>query len=180
MPLNILKRSIELPKDVSFEVNDSNFATLKGPKGTYSKELSDVVSIESKDGMINFTVDDIDNKSQRAQLGLVKSLISGAIEGVTKGFVKELEIKGVGYRAIVKGSMLSLNLGFSHPIEFKIPEGITIEAPSQTEVLVKGVNKYLVGQVAANIRRYRPVERYKGKGIRYKNEVVLMKETKKK
>ena len=179
MPLNILKRSIELPKDVVMEVNSSN-VTFKGPKGSCSKELPTLVQIKNEGGQIDLSVDDINDKSQRSKLGLVKSLLQGGIVGVTEGFVKTLEIKGVGYRAAVKGKALNLNLGFSHPIEFDIPEGITIEAVSPTELNIKGVDKYLVGQVAANIRRYRPVECYKGKGIRYKNEYVSMKETKKK
>tara|TARA_R110000868_G_scaffold35134_1_gene126078 strand:- start:24870 stop:25412 length:543 start_codon:yes stop_codon:yes gene_type:complete len=180
MPLNILKRSIQLPEGVAFDITSLNVATLKGPNGVFSKELPMNVSVNSEEGLVNLSVEDINDKSQRATLGLVKSLISGGILGVTTGFVKALEIKGVGYRAIIKGKDLSLSLGFSHPVDFPIPEGITLETPSQTEVLVKGVDKCLVGQVAANIRRYRPVERYKGKGIRYKDEVVIIKETKKK
>lgn len=179
MPLNFLKRPIELPPSVTFEIND-NLAVLSGPKGKYTKQLPSEVSINLESNLLNLEVEDLNDKSLREKLGLVKSLLNSGIVGTTTGFTKILEIKGVGYRAALKGNELVLSLGFSHPVNFSIPEGITIEVPSQTEVIVKGIDKALVGQTAANIRRYRPVECYKGKGIRYKDEQVSIKEAKKK
>jgi len=180
MPLNNLKKPIELPSNVTFTIDEMNVATLSGPKGNFSKKLPGEVAVKCEDSSLSFNVKDIKIKSLRAKLGLVKSLVNGAIVGVTTGFAKTLEIKGVGYKAALKGKELVLNLGFSHPINFKIPEGITIETPSQIEILVKGIDKCLVGQVAADIRAYRPVECYKGKGVRYKDEQVSRKEAKKK
>ena len=121
-----------------------------------------------------------DTKFAKALSGTIRAILSNMINGVSKGFEKKLTIFGVGYRAAVAGDSLNLSLGYSHPVVFKAPEGIKIETPSQTEILIKGYDKQLVGQVAAEIRSYRAVEPYKGKGIRYANETVILKETKKK
>jgi len=180
MPLNNLKKPIELPSGVTFAISGLNEATLTGPKGKFNKKLPEEVKVNSENNFLNLEVEDINDKTLRAKLGLVKSLITGGIVGITEGFTKTLTIKGVGYKAALKGKELVLNLGFSHPVNFPIPEGITIETPSQTEILVKGIDKCLVGQVAADIRAYRSVECYKGKGVRYKDEQVSMKEAKKK
>ena len=121
-----------------------------------------------------------DDKNAKTQAGTARAIVNNMVTGVTKGFVKKLTLIGVGYRAQVKGKELNLTLGFSHPIDFPIPEGITIETPSQTEILVRGCDKQKVGQVAANIRSFRPPEPYKGKGVRYADEHVVRKEAKKK
>jgi large subunit ribosomal protein L6 len=148
---------------------------VKGPKGALTREIPVGVSVAVVDGSLVVSRDD-ESRDARARHGLVRTLVNNMVIGVTEGFTKELEIIGVGYRAEAQGpNKLKLALGFSHPVPFEAPEGITFEVPTQTKVIVKGADKEVVGQVAANIREFRKPEPYKGKGIRYANERVLRK-----
>ena len=152
---------------------------VKGPKGTRSFKATDDVTITVEDNSVSVTPR---GKSKRArqQWGMTRTMIANLAEGVSDGFKKQLEIQGVGYRAQMQGNVLKLNLGLSHDVDFTVPEGVTVTAPKQTEILVEGIDQQLVGQVAANIREWRKPEPYKGKGIRYKGEFVFRKEGKKK
>ena len=174
----IANSPVELPSGVEFK-NVEGKLTVKGKNGELTCEAFNCVSIEQEGSTLSFKSKTSD-KSTVALSGTMRALVNNMVVGVTTGFEKKLELRGVGYRTQVKGRTLSLTLGFSHPVEFPIPEGITIEAPSQTEITVKGSDKQLVGQVAANIRAYRSPEPYKGKGIRYVGEHVVIKEAKKK
>jgi len=147
---------------------------VKGPKGELQQTLSSDMTVEQEDGVVT-VARPTDRGEHRALHGLTRSLIANMVEGVTDGFEKRLEIQGVGYRAALKGKKLELALGFSHPVAIDAPEGIDFEVPQPTEIIVKGIDKQLVGQVAADIRKRRPPEPYKGKGIRYKDEQVLRK-----
>ncbi len=171
------KKPIEIPSGVTVTVNDDNVVTVKGPKGELNQQLSKDMEIKIEDNTI--TVErPTENKKHKSLHGLTRTLISNMVEGVTKGFEKKLELVGVGYRANKQGNKLVLSLGFSHPVEMVDPEGITVEVPSQTEILIKGINKQLVGNYAAKIRELRKPEPYKGKGVRYAGEVVRRKEGK--
>jgi len=174
----IANSPVELPSGVEFK-NVGGKLTVKGKNGELSCDAFGCVDIEQEGSILKFKSKAAD-KSSVALSGTMRALVNNMVVGVTTGFEKKLELRGVGYRTQVKGRILNLTLGFSHPVEFPIPEGITIEAPSQTEITVKGSDKQLVGQVAANIRAYRSPEPYKGKGIRYVGEHVVMKEAKKK
>lgn len=165
---------IEIPQGVEVKIDDKNFAVVKGAKGQLEQQLSKDMKFEIKDNIIN-VIRPTDNKRHKSLHGLTRSLLSNMIEGVTKGFEKKLELVGVGYRASKQGNKLVLNLGFSHPIEMEDPEGITVDVPSQTEILIKGANKQQVGNYAAKIRELRKPEPYKGKGIRYAGEIVRRK-----
>ena len=162
-----------VPDAVSVEIAPGNIA-VKGPKGELRQTLSAEMKVEQEDGTVTVTRP-TDRGEHRALHGLTRSLIANMVEGVTEGFEKRLEIQGVGYRAALKGKKLELALGYSHPVAIDAPEGIDFEVPQPTEVIVKGIDKQLVGQVAADIRKRRPPEPYKGKGIRYKDEQVLRK-----
>jgi len=151
--------------------------TVKGSKGELGLTVHDQVAIELNDGQLLCTPR---NNAARAMSGTMRSLVGNMVTGVNDGFERKLTLVGVGYRAQSQGKTLNLQLGFSHPVEFAVPEGIAIETPSQTEIVIKGIDKQLVGQVAAKIRAYRPPEPYKGKGVRYSDEQVLRKEAKKK
>jgi large subunit ribosomal protein L6 len=166
---------IEIPSGVEVKILDGN-VSVKGPKGTLGLQLHSSVVLEQEDKII--LVKSVDD-SKQAMAGTFRALVNNLVTGVSSGFEKKLTLVGVGYRAQVQGNTLSLALGFSHPVEYVAPEGITIEAPSQSEVLVKGCDKQRVGQVAAEIRAYRPPEPYKGKGVRYSDENVIRKEAKK-
>ena len=168
-------RIIKIPEGVTVENND-NVITVKGPKGTLSKELSENVKMEVKDNELTLT---IDNEAHKAMHGTMNALINNMVTGVTKGYEKGLEIVGVGYRFNVRGNKLVINAGYSHPVSKKIPAGITLENPSNTELIVKGISKQAVGQFAAEIRSMREPEPYKGKGIRYTDEHIIRKEGKK-
>lgn len=174
----IAKNPVVVPDKVEVK-QDGQTLQVKGANGAQSHTVHPRVNVIIEDSVIRFEPRD-GAKSSNALAGTTRSLVSNMIQGVTQGFEKRLELRGVGYRAQVKGEVLNLTLGFSHPVDYEIPEGITIETPSQTEVVVKGADKQLVGQVAANIRDYRPPEPYKGKGVRYLGEYVAMKEAKKK
>ncbi len=174
----IAKYPVELPQGV--EINLSGAAvSIKGGNGTLSMELNSEVELVQEDKLITVKPRS-GSRFSTAIAGTTRALLANMVEGVTKGFEKKLELKGVGYRANTEGKKLNLTLGFSHPVVFEVPEGITIETPSQTEVIVKGNDKQKVGQVAAEIRRFRPPEPYKGKGVRYSDERVVIKEAKKK
>jgi len=174
----IANSPVVLPTGVEFK-NVEGKITVKGKSAELSCDAFNCVNIEFDGSTVTFKSKTSD-KSSVALSGTMRALVNNMVVGVTTGFEKKLELRGVGYRTQVKGKILNLTLGFSHPVEFPIPEGITIEAPSQTEITVKGSDKQLVGQVAANIRAYRSPEPYKGKGIRYLGEHVVMKEAKKK
>ncbi|GFO71691.1 large subunit ribosomal protein L6 [Bathymodiolus japonicus methanotrophic gill symbiont] len=174
----IAKSPITLPAGVEVKV-DGSTVSVKGSKGLLSMRINNLVQLEQSDSTINMKWDQ-NNKKATAQAGTARANIANMVTGVTDGFEKKLTLVGVGYRAQVKGKTLSLSLGFSHPIEFSMPEGIVIEAPSQTDLIVKGIDKQLVGAVSADIRAYRPPEPYKGKGVKYADEHIVRKDAKKK
>jgi large subunit ribosomal protein L6 len=167
------RKPIAVPEAVTVEVAPGRVA-VKGPKGELDQILSSEMKVEQSDGVL--TVERPTNRGEhRALHGLTRSLIANMVEGVTDGFEKRLEIQGVGYRAQLKGKNLELALGYSHPVSIEAPEGIDFEVPQPTEIIVRGIDKQLVGQVAADIRKRRPPEPYKGKGIRYRGEHVARK-----
>ncbi|MBE6032614.1 MAG: 50S ribosomal protein L6 [Clostridiales bacterium] len=168
---------VSLPAGVEVNVSDSNFVTVKGPKGELQEQISSLVKIEMENGVLTVTRAG-DSKDERSAHGLSRTLINNMVTGVTNGFEKKLQLVGVGYRVEKKGNVLVLNLGYSHPIEMEDPEGITTEAPSATEIVVKGIDKALVGNYAAVLRSKRPPEPYKGKGVKYVDEVIRRKEGK--
>ena len=172
------KKPVELPSGVTATVSGQT-VEVKGPKGARSFTATDDVTITVEDNQVKV---EPRGKSKRArqQWGMSRTQVANLVAGVTAGFKKELEIQGVGYRAAVQGNVLKLNLGYSHDVDFKIPDGVTVTAPKQTEIVVEGTDQQLVGQVAANIREWRAPEPYKGKGIRYKGEYIFRKEGKKK
>ncbi len=172
------KKPVDLPSGVSASLSGQTIE-VKGPKGVRSFTATDDVTLTVED---NTVVVEPRGKSKRArqQWGMSRTQVQNCVEGVTNGFKKELEIQGVGYRAQMQGNTLKLNLGLSHDVDFVAPEGVTVTAPKQTEIVVEGIDQQLVGQVAANIRAWRKPESYKGKGIRYKDEYIFRKEGKKK
>ena len=172
------KKPVELPGGVSASVSGQTIE-VKGPKGTLSFTATDDVTLKVDDGAVSI---EPRGKSKRArqQWGMSRTMVQNCVTGVSDGFKKELEISGVGYRAQMQGNVLKLNLGYSHEVNFEAPEGVTVTAPKQTEIVVEGIDNQLVGQVAANIREWRGPEPYKGKGIRYKDEYIFRKEGKKK
>ena len=171
------KMPISIPANVEVTLGEGNLVTVKGPKGTLTQQLSDKMTLTREDGVIHVTRPN-DAKENRALHGLTRSLIHNMVVGVTEGFAKNLEIEGVGYRAQLQGSKLVLNMGYSHPVEFEAPEGISFEVPAPNRITVKGISKQQVGQMAADIRAVREPEPYKGKGIRYAGEHVRRKEGK--
>ena len=171
----VAKNPIKLPSGVDLKISGSQLS-VKGPKGNLELLLHPAISFDENDG--EYMVKPESNKDL-AMAGTFRALVGNMITGVSTGFQKKLQLVGVGYRAQVQGKNLNLALGFSHPINFATPEGITIETPSQTEIIVSGCDKQKVGQVAAEIRAYRPPEPYKGKGVRYADERVVRKEAKK-
>ncbi|MFK7855643.1 MAG: 50S ribosomal protein L6 [Granulosicoccus sp.] len=174
----VAKQPIDVPKGVEITISGQDVSA-KGPKGQESLTLHSDVSVSLNDGVLGVSSLRKDQKSV-AMTGTMRSLLNNLVIGVSTGFEKKLELRGVGYRAQAQGSDLNLTLGFSHPVVHKVPTGIKVETPSQTEVVVSGTNKQIVGQVASDIRSYRPPEPYKGKGVRYVGEYVAMKEAKKK
>jgi large subunit ribosomal protein L6 len=167
------RKPVPVPEAVTVEIAPGGIA-VKGPKGELSQALPREMAIEQGDGVVT-VARPTDRGEHRALHGLTRSLIANMVEGVTDGFEKRLEIQGVGYRAALRGRNLELALGYSHPVPVEAPEGIEFEVPSPTEIVVRGIDKQLVGQVAADIRKRRRPEPYKGKGIRYKGEQVLRK-----
>jgi large subunit ribosomal protein L6 len=174
----IAKQPVELPQGVELKLAGQTLKC-KGPKGELSMELHREVNLDV-DGSTVQVSPRSGSKFATAMAGTTRSLVSNMVTGVATGFERKLELVGVGYRAKAQGSSLNLTLGFSHPVDYPVPDGITIETPSQTEILVKGIDKQRVGQIAAEIRAYRPPEPYKGKGVRYSGEHVVRKEAKKK
>lgn len=172
----IARQPVEIPKGVDVKLQGRHLA-MKGPVGEMSMDIHRDVNVEQKDDRINVVLDESSNS---AMAGTMRALINNLVTGVSQGFERKLELVGVGYRAQARGKVLSLTLGFSHPVEYPVPEGIKIETPSQTEIIVRGTDKQKVGQVAAEIRAFRKPEPYKGKGIKYSDERVIRKEAKKK
>ncbi|MEM9477888.1 MAG: 50S ribosomal protein L6 [Pseudomonadota bacterium] len=172
------KRPVELPSGVEATVSGQT-VSVKGPKGTREFTATDDVTITVEGNVVSV---EPRGKSKRArqQWGMSRTMVANLVQGVTDGFKKELEISGVGYRAQMQGNTLKLSLGLSHEVNFEVPEGVTVTAPKQTEIVVEGIDQQLVGQVAANIREWRKPEPYKGKGIKYKDEYIFRKEGKKK
>ncbi len=167
------KTPVKIPKGVQVSFKDGK-CTVKGPLGTLSLDMPETFKIEMEDGSLKVIRPD-DSRKNRALHGLYRNLIRNMVVGVSEGYRKELEIVGVGYKVAKKGKSIQINIGYSHPVEVKEDEGIEFEVPNQTTIVVKGIDKQKVGQVAANIRRIRPPEPYKGKGIRYKGEFIRRK-----
>lgn len=167
------KQPIEIPSGVKVLI-DNQSVSVTGPKGTLSRVILDNVTLDLSDKFLTVTRVD-DSINARAAHGLSRTLLSNMVTGVTKGFERALEINGVGYRAEVKGDVLNLSLGYSHPINFQLPAGITVDVDKMTKLLVKGIDKELVGQTAAKIREFRSPEPYKGKGVKYADETILRK-----
>ncbi len=174
----VAKNPVNIPAGVEVTLNDSEIS-VKGSKTTLSMPLNDKVEIKQDDNVLSFLPKD-DSKQANAMSGTIRSLVHNMVVGVTQGFEKKLQLIGVGYRAQAQGNKLNLTLGFSHPLVHELPEGVTAETPTQTEIVLKTADKQLLGQVAAEIRAYRPPEPYKGKGVRYADEQVRRKEAKKK
>ena len=174
----IAKEPVQLPTGVEFQ-QSGNVVTIKGSKGALSMELNTEVELGQNEGMLQVSARS-GSKFSIAMSGTTRALLANMVTGVNDGFERKLELVGVGYRAQAQGNKLNLTLGFSHPVVYNVPEGISVETPSQTEVVIKGTDKQKVGQVAAEIRHFRPPEPYKGKGVRDANERVVLKEAKKK
>ena len=174
----IAKSPIELPSGVEVKVADGN-VTVKGSKGSLEQKLPYCVKLVQTDNVITIDYNEKDREANM-KAGTIRALVNNMVTGVSAGFERKLTLIGVGYRAKAQGQILNLTLGFSHPVNYAVPAGITIETPSQTEIVVTGICKQKVGQVSAEIRAYRPPEPYKGKGVRYADEQVLRKEAKKK
>ncbi|NOQ16000.1 MAG: 50S ribosomal protein L6 [Methyloprofundus sp.] len=174
----IAKNPITIPAGVEVKVHGS-LVSVKGSKGQLEMQLHKLVQVDMSDSKVSIKWDQA-NKKAIAQAGTARANIANMVVGVSQGFEKKLNLVGVGYRAQVKGKLLNLSLGFSHPVNFTMPEGIQIEAPSQTEIIVKGIDKQQVGAVSADIRAYRPPEPYKGKGVKYADEHIVRKDAKKK
>jgi large subunit ribosomal protein L6 len=173
----VANNPITLPKGV--EVTLGSEISVKGPLGALKQATASDVSVAMKDGVLTFAPVGASIQAN-AMAGTLRALVNNMVQGVTKGFEKKLTLVGVGYRAQAQGDALNLTLGFSHPVVHKMPAGIKVETPTQTEIVIKGMDRQVVGQVAADVRSYRPPEPYKGKGVRYSDEVVIKKETKKK
>lgn len=174
----IANKPVELPSGVEVNISGQNM-TVKGKNGEMSLQVHDKVEVQQQDNVLSFKGRE-GMPGSIAMAGTMRSLANNMVIGVSQGFEKKLELVGVGYRAQMQGKTLNLTLGFSHPVNYEVPEGISIETPSQTEIIVKGADKQRVGQVCAEIRAYRPPEPYKGKGVRYSDERVIRKEAKKK
>jgi large subunit ribosomal protein L6 len=174
----IAKYPVPLPKGVEATIA-AELITVKGPLGTLTQTLNGDVRIENQNNELSFKVAN-ESREAKAMSGTLRALVFNMVQGVSQGFEKKLSLVGVGYRAAAQGKSLNLSLGFSHPVDYALPEGIKAETPTPTEIVIKGIDKQRVGQVAAEVRAFRPPEPYKGKGVRYIDEVVIIKETKKK
>jgi large subunit ribosomal protein L6 len=172
------KSPIALPKGAEVTLSDSEIV-VKGPLGTIKQAQNALVKIANDNGTLKLEPAD-ESREANAMSGTMRALVANMVKGVTTGFERKLTLVGVGYRAQVQGNNLNLSLGFSHPVIHALPEGVKAEMPTQTEIIIKGIDKQKVGQTAAEVRGYRPPEPYKGKGVRYADEVVILKETKKK
>lgn len=171
------KMPISLPAGVEVTLGEGNLVTVKGPKGSLTQKLSDKMTLSKEDGVINVTRPN-DEKENRALHGLTRTLLNNMVVGVTEGYKKELDVNGVGYRVAKEGKKLTMNIGYSHPVVVEETEGITIEAPTPNKIIISGIDKQKVGQFAAEVRGKRPPEPYKGKGIKYTDEVIRRKEGK--
>ncbi len=171
----VAKKPIALPKGVEFNIQSEN-VSVKGPKGTLSIAKPNGIEVKVEDGSAQLSAND---DSLVPLAGTLRAILANMVKGVSEGFERKLELVGVGYRAAMQGKDLNLSLGFSHPVVFKAPEGITIATPTQTEIVVSGADKQRVGEVAAKIRGFRPPEPYKGKGVKYSDETIIRKEAKK-
>ena len=174
----IAKYPVNVPDKVQVSV-DKDGLTVKGPLGTLSQPIDRQVVVKVENNQVTFAAAD-ESKAANAMSGTLRATVANMVHGVKDGFSKKLTLVGVGYRAQAQGQKLNLSLGFSHPIVYSLPEGVKAETPTQTEILIKGVDRQKVGQVAAEVRAYKPPEPYKGKGVRYADERVVIKETKKK
>jgi large subunit ribosomal protein L6 len=174
----VAKSPVSLPSGVSVTLSGQNIS-VKGSQGTLELEVHKSVEVKQEDNVLSFAARD-GGKSSDALAGTTRALINNMVTGVSAGFEKKLQLVGVGYRAKATGSTLNLTLGFSHPVDYELPEGVKAETPSQTDIVLKSTNKQLLGQVAAEIRAFRPPEPYKGKGVRYADEHIRRKEAKKK
>jgi large subunit ribosomal protein L6 len=174
----VAKNPVMLPSGVEVKIIPSEI-TVKGPLGTATQALFGDVDIREENNALLFSATK-ESKHSRAMAGTLRALVNNMVTGVSKGFERKLTLIGVGYRAQAQGDAINLSLGFSHPVVHKMPAGVNVETPSQTEIILKGIDKQLLGQVAAEVRAYRPPEPYKGKGVRYADEKVVLKETKKK
>jgi len=172
------KMPIAVPSGAEVSITAAQI-TVKGPLGSLSQPLNGLVKIENNAGTLKFEASN-DSREANAMSGTLRALVNNMVNGVTKGFEKKLSLVGVGYKAQAQGDKLNLSLGFSHPVVHQMPKGVKCETPTQTEILIKGIDRQQVGQVAAEVRAYRSPEPYKGKGVRYVDEVVVIKETKKK
>ena len=171
------RKPVVVPAGVEVTVDANNVVTVKGPKGQLAEQISKLIKVEVREGEVLVSRES-DDRTERSQHGLARTLINNMVVGVTQGFEKKLQLVGVGYKTEKKGNTLVMNLGYSHPVELKDPEGITTECTSATEIVVKGINKAVVGNYAADIRAWRRPEPYKGKGIKYADEVIRRKEGK--
>jgi large subunit ribosomal protein L6 len=174
----VAKNPVQLPSGVDVVIKGQNL-TVKGGKGSLDLIINSNVLVKQEESVLTFAARD-GGKQSRALAGTTRALVSNMVTGVTAGFERKLQLVGVGYRAKAAGNVLSLSLGFSHPVDYEVPAGVSVETPTQTEILLKSSNKQLLGQVASEIRAFRPPEPYKGKGVRYSDETVLRKEAKKK
>ena len=174
----VAKNPVAIPAKVEVVLSADSIA-VSGPLGKLSQRLTDAVNLKREGETITFVAAN-DTKHSSAMSGTLRALVANMVQGVSEGFSRKLTLVGVGYKANAQGALLNLELGYSHPVNHKMPAGVTVETPTQTEVILKGVDKQVIGQVAAQIRAYRPPEPYKGKGVRYSDEVVTIKETKKK
>ena len=174
----VANNPVSLPSGVEVKL-DGQALAVKGGKGSLELAIHSLVEVQLGEGVLTFAARN-SSKESRAMSGTIRSLVSNMVTGVNEGFEKKLQLNGVGYRAKATGNTLNLTLGFSHPVDYDLPEGIVAETPSQTEIVIKGIDKQAVGQVAAEIRAFRPPEPYKGKGVRYADEHVRRKEAKKK
>ncbi|MCK5896834.1 MAG: 50S ribosomal protein L6 [Cocleimonas sp.] len=175
----IAKKPIELPSGLEVKLH-GQMISIKGSKGISELNVHSSVKVIEEGNTLVFSTADAANNSAWAMAGTMRSLVNNMVIGTSEGFEKKLELVGVGYRAKAKGNTLNLTLGFSHPVNYQLPEGVTVETPKQTEIIVRGVDKQKVGQVAAEIRAYRPPEPYKGKGVKYADEHIIRKQAKKK
>lgn len=171
------KMPISIPAGVEVTLGEGNLVTVKGPKGTLTQKLSDKMTLEKDNGVINVTRPN-DEKENRSLHGLTRTLLNNMVVGVTEGYKKELDVNGVGYRVAKEGKKLTMNLGYSHPVVMEEIEGITIDVPAPNKIIINGIDKQKVGQFAAEVRGKRPPEPYKGKGIKYTDEVIRRKEGK--
>ena len=174
----VAKMPVAIPPGVDVVIGADRI-TVKGSLGALEQKLNALVKIESHDGHMTFVPVD-ESTAANAMSGTMRQLVNNMVNGVTKGFQKKLMLVGVGFKAVAQGSKLNMQIGFSHPVDFVMPEGITVETPAPTEILIKGADRQRVGQIAAEVRSTRPPEPYKGKGIRYSDERIVIKETKKK